>query len=95
MLFGELPWAVQWLRLHSFNAGSRASISGWGIKILHAAQHGQKNFFLVFNKINAIFKRYHCFFLNPYRTLGQNSLPQWKFRNLNLCFEISFIKMSL
>ena len=35
MLLGELPWAVQWLRLHSFNAGSRASISGWGIKIPH------------------------------------------------------------
>ena len=34
--------AVQWLRLYASNAGGMGSISGWGIKILHATQCGQK-----------------------------------------------------
>ena len=32
--------AVQWLRLLAPNAGGMSSISGWGIKILYATQHG-------------------------------------------------------
>lgn len=35
--------AVQWLRLPAPNAGGVSSISGWGIKILYATQHGQNN----------------------------------------------------
>ena len=34
---------VQWLRPYIPNAQGTSSIPGWGIKILHAAQHGQKN----------------------------------------------------
>ena len=33
---------VQWLRIHAPNAGGTGSVPGWGIKIPHAAQHGQK-----------------------------------------------------
>ena len=33
---------VQWLRLYTANAGVAALIPGWGTKILHAVQHGQK-----------------------------------------------------
>ena len=33
---------VQWLRLHAFNVGGQNSVLGWGTKILHVAQHGQK-----------------------------------------------------
>ena len=33
---------VQWLRLHASNARGVGSIPGWGIKIPHAAQRGQK-----------------------------------------------------
>ena len=32
---------VQWLRLCADNAGGQGSITGWGIKIPHAARHGQ------------------------------------------------------
>ena len=38
----RLPLVVQWLRPHTLNAGAVDSISGWGTKILHAAQCGQK-----------------------------------------------------
>ena len=34
--------AVQWLRLHTPNAGDTDSIPGQGTKILHAAWHGPK-----------------------------------------------------
>ena len=37
---------VQWLRLHTGNAGSMGSIPGQGTKILHAVQCCQKIFFL-------------------------------------------------
>ena len=37
-----LPLVVQWLRLHTSNAGGTGSIPGQGTKIVHAAQHGQK-----------------------------------------------------
>ena len=33
---------VQWLRLHSPNAGGTGLIPGWGTKIKHAIQHGPK-----------------------------------------------------
>ena len=33
---------VQWLRLCASNAQSMCSIPGWGTKIPHVAQHGQK-----------------------------------------------------
>ena len=33
---------VQWLRLPTSNAGGAGLIPGWGAKILHAEQHGQK-----------------------------------------------------
>ena len=33
---------VQWLKLHDFNAGDMGLITGWGTKIPHAVQHGQK-----------------------------------------------------
>ena len=33
---------VQWLRLQAFNAGSVGLISGWGPKVPHTTQHGQK-----------------------------------------------------
>ena len=33
---------VQWLRLHSPNAGGAGLIPGWGTKIKHATQHGPK-----------------------------------------------------
>ena len=33
---------VLWLRLHTSNAGGMGSISGWGTKIPHAMQYGQK-----------------------------------------------------
>ena len=33
---------VQWLKLHDFNAGDMGLIPGWGTKIPHAVQHGQK-----------------------------------------------------
>ena len=36
------PLVVQWLRLHTSNAGCSGLIPGWGNKILHAMQHGQK-----------------------------------------------------
>ena len=32
---------VQWLRLHTSNAGDTALIPCWGTKIPHATQHGQ------------------------------------------------------
>ena len=35
--------AVQWLGLRASTAGGKDSIPGWGTKILHAAQHSQKN----------------------------------------------------
>ena len=34
--------AVQWLRLHTSNAGGAGLIPGRGTKIPHAAQHTQK-----------------------------------------------------
>ena len=34
---------VQWLRLHTSNAGGTASIPGWGAKIQHTAGSGPKN----------------------------------------------------
>ena len=34
--------AVQWLRLCASTAGGMGSIPGWGTKIPHAAQYGQK-----------------------------------------------------
>ena len=34
---------VQQLRLQASTAGGTGSIPGWGIKILHASQHGQNN----------------------------------------------------
>ena len=34
--------AVQWLRFCLANAGVVNSIPGWGTKILHVKQHGQK-----------------------------------------------------
>ena len=33
---------VQWLRPHTSSAGDTGSIPGWGTKIPHATQHGQK-----------------------------------------------------
>ena len=33
---------VQWLRLHTSNAGDVDSIPGWGTKIPHATHHGKK-----------------------------------------------------
>ena len=33
---------VQWLKLYTSDAGGMSSISGWGTKIPHAAQHGPK-----------------------------------------------------
>ena len=33
---------VQWLRVHTANAGGVGLILGRGTKILHAVQHGQK-----------------------------------------------------
>ena len=36
----ETSLAIQWLRLHSSNAGGASLIPGWGTKTLHAAQHG-------------------------------------------------------
>ena len=36
------PLVVQWLKLHSSNAGGSGSISGHGTKILYAKWHGQK-----------------------------------------------------
>ena len=33
---------VQWLRLCTPNAGGMGLIPGWGTKIPHATQHGQK-----------------------------------------------------
>ena len=33
---------VQWLRLHASIAGGVSSVPGWGTKILHAMQCGQK-----------------------------------------------------
>ena len=33
---------VQWLGLHASTAGGTGSIPGWGTKILHAEQSGQK-----------------------------------------------------
>ena len=33
---------VQWLSLHTPNAGGTGSIPGWGTKIPHTARHGQK-----------------------------------------------------
>ena len=33
---------VQWLRLYTANAEVAGLISGWGTKIPHALQHGQK-----------------------------------------------------
>ena len=33
---------VQWLRLLVSTAGGTGSISSWGAKILHTAQHGKK-----------------------------------------------------
>ena len=35
-------WEVQWLRMQVSTARGKASITGPGTKILHAAQHGQK-----------------------------------------------------
>ena len=35
--------AVLWLRFHASTAGGEVSIPGWGTRILHAAQHSQKN----------------------------------------------------
>ena len=37
-----LPWVVQWLRLHTSNAGYGGSIPGQGTKIPHAARCSQK-----------------------------------------------------
>ena len=34
--------AVQWLRLRACNAGGAGSIPGWGTKIPHVVQCGQK-----------------------------------------------------
>ena len=34
--------AVPWLRLHPSNIGGTGSITGWAIRIPHAAQCGQK-----------------------------------------------------
>ena len=42
--------AVQWLRLRASTAGGTGLIPGWGTKILHDAQRGQKIFFIF--KIN-------------------------------------------
>ena len=33
---------IQWLGLHASNAGGVGSIPGWGTKIPHAVQHGQR-----------------------------------------------------
>ena len=33
---------VQWLKRHASDAEGMSSISGWGTKITHAAQHGHK-----------------------------------------------------
>ena len=35
---------VQWLRLHSSNAGGTGSIPGWGTKMPHAVWHHRRNF---------------------------------------------------
>ena len=34
---------AQWLALHDSTAGDTSLILGWGTKIPHATQHGQKN----------------------------------------------------
>lgn len=34
--------AIQWLRLHSSNAGGMALVPGWGSEIPHAVGHSQK-----------------------------------------------------
>ena len=39
---GGTSLMVQWLQLHAPNAGGMGSIPGWGTKIPHATQHGQK-----------------------------------------------------
>ena len=39
--------AVQWLRLYTSTAGDMGSVPGWGTRIPHASQYGQKNFFLI------------------------------------------------
>ena len=33
---------VQWLRLRASTAGGESSVPGWGVKILHVMQQGQK-----------------------------------------------------
>ena len=55
---------VQWLRLHTGNAGSMGSIPGQGTKILHAVQCCQKIFF---------FKR-----TSLVAQLVENPLPMWE-----------------
>ena len=42
MLHSGTSLVVQWLRLCDPNAGSTGSIPGWGSKILHVLQCGQK-----------------------------------------------------
>ena len=39
--------AVQWLRLYTSTAGDMGSVPGWGTRIPHASQYGQKKFFLI------------------------------------------------
>ena len=39
---GGTSLAVQWLKLHTSNAGSAGSIPGWGTKIPNATGCGQK-----------------------------------------------------
>ena len=41
-LLGGTSLAVQWLRLCVSTAGGMGSIPGWGPKIPHAAQRGQR-----------------------------------------------------
>jgi len=37
----ETCLAVQWLRLHAFNAEDKGSVPGWGIKIPHGVANKQ------------------------------------------------------
>ena len=55
----RLPLVVQWLRPHTLNAGAMDSIPGWGTKILHASQCGQK----LKKKKRALLKKFKMYLL--------------------------------
>ena len=57
MQFIGTSLVVQWLSLHAARAGIVGLIPGWGTKIPHAMQHGQKIFFLTFFNLKVI---YYC-----------------------------------